>query len=63
MATVLGDVRNVRRSRWPSISGAELEERTCALAETNGHQIARRYPTLLVSAHAGQHIRRSAEAC
>jgi hypothetical protein len=39
MATVLVDAENVRRSRWPNIGGAELEERTRAWAETNGHQI------------------------
>jgi hypothetical protein len=39
MATVLVDAENVRRSRWPNIGGAELEKRTRAWAETNGHQI------------------------
>jgi predicted RNA-binding protein with PIN domain len=39
MATVLVDAENVRRSRWPNVGGDELEQRTRAWAETNGHEI------------------------
>jgi hypothetical protein len=39
MATVLVDAENVRRSRWPNVSGAQLEERARAWADANGHRI------------------------
>jgi hypothetical protein len=39
MATVLVDAENVRRSRWPNISGPELEGRACEWGEANGHRI------------------------
>jgi hypothetical protein len=35
---MLVDAENVRRSRWPNIDGAELEERTRAWAEANGYE-------------------------
>lgn len=37
MATVLVDAENVRRSLWPNMSGDELEQRTAAWAEQEGH--------------------------
>jgi hypothetical protein len=37
VATVLIDAENVRRSLWPNMPGAELEERAKAWAEERGH--------------------------
>jgi hypothetical protein len=39
MATVLVDAENVRRSLWPNMPGAELEERAQAWAEERGHAV------------------------
>ena len=39
MATVLVDAENVRRSLWPNMPGAELEERAQAWAEGRGHAV------------------------
>jgi hypothetical protein len=37
MATVLVDGENVRRSLWPNIDRAELEQLAARWAEANGH--------------------------
>lgn len=39
VATVLVDAENVRRSLWPNIGRAQLEERCRAWAEANGHDV------------------------
>jgi hypothetical protein len=39
MATVLVDAENVRRSLWPNMPGAELEERAQAWADKRGHTV------------------------
>ena len=39
MANVVVDAENVRRSLWPNMPGAELEERSKAWGEEQGHQV------------------------
>jgi hypothetical protein len=39
VATVLIDAENVRRSLWPNMPGAELEERAQAWADAHGHAV------------------------
>jgi hypothetical protein len=39
VATVLVDAENVRRSRWPNVTAAELEQRCRLWAAKNGHEI------------------------
>ena len=39
MATVLVDSENVRRSLWPNMPGEELEERSAAWGEHEGHDV------------------------
>ena len=39
MATVLVDAENVRRSLWPNIPAAQLEELCERWAERRGHQV------------------------
>jgi hypothetical protein len=39
MANVVVDAENVRRSLWPNMPGAELEERTKAWAEEHSHDV------------------------
>jgi len=39
MAVVLVDAENVRRSRWPNLSGEELVERARAWGEREGHEV------------------------
>jgi len=39
MATVLVDAENVRRSVWPNIARAELEDLCTAWAGRNGHDV------------------------
>lgn len=39
MATVLVDAENVRRSVWPNIARAELEDLCTAWARQNGHDV------------------------
>jgi predicted RNA-binding protein with PIN domain len=39
MATVLVDAENVRRSLWPNMPGDELEQRSEAWAEQEGHDV------------------------
>jgi hypothetical protein len=39
MATVLVDAENVRRSLWPNMPGDELEERSAAWGEREGHAV------------------------
>jgi rRNA-processing protein FCF1 len=38
MAVVLVDGENVRRSRWPNVARAELEELVAAWARREGHE-------------------------
>lgn len=39
MATVLVDAENVRRSVWPNIAGAELEQRCRDWGRAHGHEV------------------------
>jgi hypothetical protein len=39
MANVLVDAENVRRSLWPNMPGAELEERAQAWGDEHGHAV------------------------
>ena len=39
MATVLVDAENVRRSLWPNMPGKELEQRSNAWGEREGHTV------------------------
>jgi rRNA-processing protein FCF1 len=39
MATVLVDAENVRRSLWPNMRGEELEQRSKAWGEQEGHDV------------------------
>ena len=39
MATVLVDGENVRRSVWPNIGRAELEQRALAWGQEQGHEV------------------------
>ena len=39
MATVVVDAENVRRSLWPNMPGEELEERSAAWGEREGHEV------------------------
>jgi hypothetical protein len=39
MANVVVDAENVRRSLWPNMPGAELEERTKAWGDERGHTV------------------------
>jgi hypothetical protein len=39
MAAVLVDAENVRRSLWPNMPGDELEERSAAWGEREGHVV------------------------
>jgi hypothetical protein len=39
MATVLVDAENVRRSLWPNMPGEELEQRSKAWGEQEGHDV------------------------
>ena len=39
MASVLVDAENVRRSLWPNMPGAELEERAQAWGDEQGHDV------------------------
>jgi rRNA-processing protein FCF1 len=39
VATVLVDGENVRRSLWPNLTRAELEQRAAAWAREHGHEV------------------------
>jgi hypothetical protein len=39
VSTVLVDGENVRRSTWPNVSRAQLEERARAWGDANGHDV------------------------
>ena len=39
MATVVVDAENVRRTLWPNMPGEELEERSAAWGEREGHEV------------------------
>lgn len=39
MATVLVDGENVRRSLWPNLARAELEQRAAAWGRAHGHEV------------------------